>query len=110
MSSDHRFHESQASAERYGSNPSCSASHQSLLTLLPSIWCAAVAAPHKNPLGNRSTSDFNTLSTFWDHGILFPAGVDMYIPPLLSFHVAQGASTHGRFSRRGPACRTAASV
>ena len=40
-----------ADPERYGSLPSCSARHQSLLTLLPSIWCAAVAAPHKNPLG-----------------------------------------------------------
>src|SRR5687767_9584063 len=30
---------------------SCSRAHQSLFTLLPSIWCPAVAAPHRKPSG-----------------------------------------------------------
>ncbi len=33
---------------------SCSWTHQLLLTLLPSIWWAAVAAPQRKPSGNCS--------------------------------------------------------
>src|SRR5436190_24051695 len=29
----------------------CSSTHRSLLTLFPSTWCAAVAAPQRNPRG-----------------------------------------------------------
>jgi hypothetical protein len=31
----------------------CSITQKSLLTLLPSIWCAAVAVPQVNPFGKR---------------------------------------------------------
>lgn len=33
---------------------SCSCAHQFELVLLPSIWCAAVAAPQRKPFGKSS--------------------------------------------------------
>ncbi len=36
----------------------CSKSHQSLLVLPPSIWCAAVAVPHVKPAGNARPGPF----------------------------------------------------
>src|SRR5665213_2810913 len=53
MSSGYRLNESQASplTSTQFDVGSCSMTHQSLLTLPPSIWWAAVAVPHRNPSG-----------------------------------------------------------
>src|SRR5271165_4032225 len=55
-SSRQRWNESQASplGSRVPDAGSCSQAHQSLLTLPPSIWCAAVATPQVKPAGNVS--------------------------------------------------------
>src|SRR3954452_3607898 len=54
-SSGHRFHESQPSPlDSTHPDPGvCSHCHQSLFQLPPSIWCAAVAVPQRNPSGNE---------------------------------------------------------
>ena len=52
----------------------CSRTHQSLLTLLPSIWCAAVAAPHRKSLGKRAeTASDTAVLTFVDDECWHPA-------------------------------------
>src|SRR5580698_6785541 len=53
MSSRQRWKESQASplGASVPESGLCSQAHQSLLTLPPSIWWAAVAVPHVNPSG-----------------------------------------------------------
>src|SRR5579884_3344019 len=55
-SSAHRSHESQASplGSAQGVPSACSHSHQSLLTLPPSIWWEEVATPQRNPSGKES--------------------------------------------------------
>src|SRR3954467_12231513 len=40
----------------------CSKSHQSVLKLAPSVWCADVAVPHKKPDGNVILGTARTLS------------------------------------------------
>src|ERR1700677_2536744 len=58
MSSRQRVYESQASplGARVPESGLCSQAHQSLLTLPPSIWCAAVATPQVNASGNSRRS------------------------------------------------------
>ena len=58
MSSGQRWNESQASplGSTRARAGSCSQAHQSLLTLPPSIWWAAVAAPQRNRRGSRARS------------------------------------------------------
>ena len=70
-SSRQRWKESQASplGSSVPDEGSCSHAHQSLFTLPPSIWCAAVATPQMNPSGNTSSPSSGAVA-----GVMAPQG------------------------------------
>src|SRR5436305_7508955 len=80
QSSANRCHESMASPLGSAAfvSGACSCSHQSVLVLLPSDWCAAMAEPHRNPSGNaRAPIPARSL----DHALL-----DALVPVLVAAH------------------------
>src|SRR5690348_13513746 len=75
---------------------SCSKSHQSLLTLPPSTWCAAVALPHRKPSGKSLTRSGSGLV------VLVHRGEDLVRGGLVAEDLLQAAE-HGLLDLRvGP--------